>query len=68
MASLENPGDVYILPTNRIFEVINPVSSASSRIAHSSGSSPASILPAGISRSSSSTAFLNCFTNNIFPS
>ena len=49
MTSLQKPGDVAIVPRLIHSEATIPVSSSSSRLAHTKGSSPASNLPAGIS-------------------
>ena len=49
MSSSQKPSEVAIVVKNAIFSADMPVSSSSSRSAHSSGSSPGASLPAGIS-------------------
>src|SRR5690606_18893184 len=64
----QKPGDVEKLAILRIRPARYPVSSRSSRFADSSGSSPGSSLPAGISTWLRSSGLRYCSTTSILPS
>ena len=67
MISSQKPQDVTIDVKKRMRPALKPVSSCSSRLAQSSGSSPGSSLPAGISTVTRSMAVRYWRTSTILP-